>query len=212
MGSPSTCAQARPVLPPLRPPPPLAPLAPLQEVEKLQWSIIWGADTLMVLSTGANIHDTREWIMRNAPIPVGTVPIYQALEKAGGVVERITWELFRETLVEQAEQVGRGPSGCAEEGAGGGADGDHLRPGAGTRHTPPTHSPPCNGLVALQLHSQHGLCAAPPSPHQPHLSPFPPLGPPSPPPSSRQRPSPRCCSRAWTTSRSTRACCCATSR
>ncbi len=80
-------------------------------MEKLQWSTIWGADTLMDLSTGANIHETREWIMRNAPIPVGTVPIYQALEKAGGVVENITWELFRETLIEQAEQVGRAEAG-----------------------------------------------------------------------------------------------------
>ncbi|KAK9800197.1 hypothetical protein WJX73_007809 [Symbiochloris irregularis] len=75
-----------------------------EEVEKLQWSTMWGADTLMDLSTGANIHETREWIMRNAPIPVGTVPIYQTLEKAGGVVENITWELFRQTLLEQAEQ------------------------------------------------------------------------------------------------------------
>lgn len=75
-----------------------------EEVEKLQWSTIWGADTIMDLSTGANIHETREWIMRNSPVPVGTVPIYQCLEKAGGIVENITWELFRETLMEQAEQ------------------------------------------------------------------------------------------------------------
>eukprot|EP00877_Chromochloris_zofingiensis_P007034 jgi/Chrzof1/2584/Cz11g21070.t1 len=75
-----------------------------EEVEKLQWSTIWGADTIMDLSTGANIHDTREWVMRNSPVPVGTVPIYQCLEKAGGIVENITWELFRETLLEQAEQ------------------------------------------------------------------------------------------------------------
>lgn len=75
-----------------------------EEVEKLQWSVIWGADTAMDLSTGANIHETREWVMRNAPVPVGTVPIYQALEKADGIVENITWELFRETLIEQAEQ------------------------------------------------------------------------------------------------------------
>jgi phosphomethylpyrimidine synthase len=75
-----------------------------EEVEKLQWSTIWGADTVMDLSTGHNIHDTREWIMRNSPVPVGTVPMYQCLEKAGGVVENITWELFRETLIEQAEQ------------------------------------------------------------------------------------------------------------
>lgn len=75
-----------------------------EEVEKLQWSCIWGADTVMDLSTGHNIHDTREWVMRNSPVPVGTVPIYQCLEKAGGLVENITWELFRETLIEQAEQ------------------------------------------------------------------------------------------------------------
>ncbi|GMH36895.1 hypothetical protein BSKO_04768 [Bryopsis sp. KO-2023] len=75
-----------------------------EEVEKLQWATIWGADTMMDLSTGHNIHETREWIMRNSPVPVGTVPIYQCLEKAGGVVENITWELFRETLMEQAEQ------------------------------------------------------------------------------------------------------------
>ncbi|EIE20848.1 hydroxymethylpyrimidine phosphate synthase [Coccomyxa subellipsoidea C-169] len=75
-----------------------------EEVEKLQWSTIWGADTAMDLSTGNNIHETREWVMRNSPVPVGTVPIYQCLEKAGGIVENITWELFRETLIEQAEQ------------------------------------------------------------------------------------------------------------
>jgi len=75
-----------------------------EEVEKLQWASMWGADTLMDLSTGKNIHETREWIMRNSAIPVGTVPIYQALEKAGGDPMKITWELFRETLIEQAEQ------------------------------------------------------------------------------------------------------------
>ena len=75
-----------------------------EEVEKLQWSTMWGADTVMDLSTGDNIHETREWIMRNSPVPVGTVPIYQCLEKANGDVAGITWELFRETLLEQAEQ------------------------------------------------------------------------------------------------------------
>ena len=75
-----------------------------EEVEKLQWSTMWGADTLMDLSTGKHIHQTREWIVRNSPIPVGTVPIYQALEKVGGVAEDLTWEVFRETLMEQAEQ------------------------------------------------------------------------------------------------------------
>jgi len=75
-----------------------------EEVEKLQWSTLWGADTLMDLSTGKHIHETREWILRNSPIPVGTVPIYQALEKVDGIAENLTWEVFRETLMEQAEQ------------------------------------------------------------------------------------------------------------
>ena len=75
-----------------------------EEVEKLQWSMLWGADTLMDLSTGKHIHQTREWIMRNSPIPVGTVPIYQALEKVDGIAEDLNWEAFRETLIEQAEQ------------------------------------------------------------------------------------------------------------
>ena len=75
-----------------------------EEVEKLQWSTLWGADTLMDLSTGKHIHETREWIMRNSPIPVGTVPIYQALEKVNGIAEDLNWEVFRQTLIEQAEQ------------------------------------------------------------------------------------------------------------
>jgi phosphomethylpyrimidine synthase len=75
-----------------------------EEVEKLVWSIRWGGDTVMDLSTGKNIHETREWIIRNSPVPIGTVPIYQALEKVGGVAEDLTWELFRDTLIEQAEQ------------------------------------------------------------------------------------------------------------
>merc|ERR1719401_2029512 len=75
-----------------------------EEVEKLQWSALWGADTLMDLSTGKHIHETREWIVRNSPLPVGTVPIYQALEKVDGIAENLTWEIFRETLIEQAEQ------------------------------------------------------------------------------------------------------------
>ncbi|WP_227340320.1 phosphomethylpyrimidine synthase ThiC [Sphingopyxis sp. P8] len=74
------------------------------EVDKMVWSIRWGADTVMDLSTGRNIHDTREWIIRNSPVPIGTVPIYQALEKVGGVAEELTWEIFRDTLIEQAEQ------------------------------------------------------------------------------------------------------------
>jgi phosphomethylpyrimidine synthase len=75
-----------------------------EEVEKMTWSTRWGADTVMDLSTGKNIHETREWILRNSPVPIGTVPIYQALEKVGGVAEDLTWELYRDTLVEQAEQ------------------------------------------------------------------------------------------------------------
>ncbi|MCZ0752177.1 phosphomethylpyrimidine synthase ThiC [Aeromonas enteropelogenes] len=75
-----------------------------EEVEKLVWSTRWGADTVMDLSTGRYIHETREWILRNSPVPIGTVPIYQALEKTGGIAEDLTWELFRDTLLEQAEQ------------------------------------------------------------------------------------------------------------
>ncbi len=75
-----------------------------EEVEKMTWATRWGADTVMDLSTGANIHETREWILRNSPVPIGTVPIYQALEKVGGKAEELTWDLFRDTLIEQAEQ------------------------------------------------------------------------------------------------------------
>jgi phosphomethylpyrimidine synthase len=75
-----------------------------EEVEKLIWAIRWGADTVMDLSTGKNIHETREWILRNSPVPIGTVPIYQALEKVGGKAEDLTWEIYRDTLIEQAEQ------------------------------------------------------------------------------------------------------------
>ena len=75
-----------------------------EEVEKMIWSIRWGADTVMDLSTGKNIHETREWIIRNSPVPIGTVPIYQALEKVGGKAEDLTWEIYRDTLIEQAEQ------------------------------------------------------------------------------------------------------------
>ncbi|MFU1479141.1 phosphomethylpyrimidine synthase ThiC [Roseovarius sp. C7] len=75
-----------------------------EEVDKLVWSIRWGADTVMDLSTGRNIHNTREWIVRNSPVPIGTVPIYQALEKVNGIAEDLTWEVFRDTLIEQAEQ------------------------------------------------------------------------------------------------------------
>ncbi len=75
-----------------------------EEVEKLVWSTRWGADTVMDLSTGRYIHETREWILRNSPVPIGTVPIYQALEKVNGIAENLTWEAFRDTLLEQAEQ------------------------------------------------------------------------------------------------------------
>ena len=75
-----------------------------EEIEKMTWAIRWGGDTVMDLSTGKNIHETREWIIRNSPVPIGTVPIYQALEKVNGKAEELTWELFRDTLIEQAEQ------------------------------------------------------------------------------------------------------------
>ncbi|MDZ7780723.1 MAG: phosphomethylpyrimidine synthase ThiC [Gemmatimonadota bacterium] len=75
-----------------------------EEVEKLRWATLWGADTVMDLSTGKNIHETREWLLRNSPVPIGTVPIYQALEKVGGVPEDLTWEIYRDTIIEQCEQ------------------------------------------------------------------------------------------------------------
>lgn len=75
-----------------------------EEVAKMTWATRWGADTIMDLSTGKNIHETREWIIRNSPVPIGTVPIYQALEKVDGVAENLTWEIFKDTLIEQAEQ------------------------------------------------------------------------------------------------------------
>src|SRR5258708_33543839 len=77
-----------------------------EEVDKLVWATRWGADTVMDLSTGRNIHTIREWIVRNSPVPIGTVPIYQALEKVGGQAEELTWEIFSDTLIEQAEQGG----------------------------------------------------------------------------------------------------------
>jgi phosphomethylpyrimidine synthase len=78
--------------------------SPTQEVDKMIWAAYWGADTIMDLSTGTNIHEIREWILRNSPVPIGTVPIYQALEKVGGRVEELSWDLMRDTLIEQAEQ------------------------------------------------------------------------------------------------------------
>ncbi len=75
-----------------------------EEVEKMVWATRWGADTVMDLSTGRNIHNIREWIIRNSPVPIGTVPLYQALEKVEGIAENLTWEVYRDTLIEQAEQ------------------------------------------------------------------------------------------------------------
>ena len=75
-----------------------------EEVEKMVWAIRWGADTVMDLSTGRNIHNTREWIIRNSPVPIGTVPIYQALEKCDGDPVKLDWEFYRDTLIEQCEQ------------------------------------------------------------------------------------------------------------
>lgn len=75
-----------------------------EEIEKAVWAIRWGTDTVMDLSTGRNIHETREWIVRNSPVPIGTVPLYQALEKVKGVASDLTWEIYRDTLIEQAEQ------------------------------------------------------------------------------------------------------------
>ena len=80
------------------------PSSVADEVDKMVWAIRWGADTVMDLSTGRNIHNIRDWIIRNSPVPIGTVPIYQALEKVNGVAEDLTWEVFRDTLIEQAEQ------------------------------------------------------------------------------------------------------------
>ena len=74
------------------------------EVEKMVWATRWGADTVMDLSTGKNIHDTREWILRNSPVPIGTVPLYQALEKVKGDPQKLSWQIFKETLIEQAQQ------------------------------------------------------------------------------------------------------------
>ena len=75
-----------------------------EEVDKLQWATTWGADTVMDLSTGDDIHTTREWLIRNAPVPIGTVPIYQALEKVNGEANALTWEIYRDTVIEQCEQ------------------------------------------------------------------------------------------------------------
>ena len=83
----------------------IQPLAQiLKRVEKSVWSCRWGGDTLMDLSTGKHIHETREWIIRNCPVPMGTVPIYQALEKVDGIAEKLNWEVYKDTLIEQCEQ------------------------------------------------------------------------------------------------------------
>ncbi|NEE36222.1 phosphomethylpyrimidine synthase ThiC, partial [Streptomyces sp. SID7982] len=75
-----------------------------EEVDKMTWATQWGADTVMDLSTGRNIHTTREWVLRNSPVPIGTVPLYQALEKVDGRAEELTWEIYKDTVIEQAEQ------------------------------------------------------------------------------------------------------------
>lgn len=75
-----------------------------EEVEKMTWATRWGADTVMDLSTGRNIHTTREWVLRNSPVPIGTVPLYQALEKVDGKAEELSWEIYKDTVIEQAEQ------------------------------------------------------------------------------------------------------------
>lgn len=75
-----------------------------EEVDKMTWATKWGADTVMDLSTGRNIHTTREWVLRNSPVPIGTVPLYQALEKVDGRAEELTWEIYKDTVIEQAEQ------------------------------------------------------------------------------------------------------------
>ena len=75
-----------------------------EEVDKMTWATRWGADTVMDLSTGRNIHTTREWVLRNSPVPIGTVPLYQALEKVDGRAEELTWEIYKDTVIEQAEQ------------------------------------------------------------------------------------------------------------
>lgn len=103
-----------------------------EEVEKMRWSIKWGTDTVMDLSTGKNIHETREWILRNSPVPIGTVPIYQALEKVGGRAEDLTWEVFAATLIEQAEQ---------------GVDYFTIHAGVRLRHVPLTAGRTC-GIVS----------------------------------------------------------------
>lgn len=103
-----------------------------EEVDKMVWAIRWGADTVMDLSTGTDIHDTREWILRNSPVPIGTVPLYQALEKVNGRAEALTWEVFRDTLIEQAEQgvdyftIHAGLAPCAYSPYGATGDGNRV--------------------------------------------------------------------------------------
>jgi len=101
-----------------------------EEVEKAVWATRWGADTVMDLSTGKHIHETREWIIRNSPVPIGTVPLYQALEKVNGRVESLTWEIYRDTLIEQAEQ---------------GVDYFTIHAGLRKQHIPLTPRPPRSG-------------------------------------------------------------------
>jgi phosphomethylpyrimidine synthase len=115
-----------------------------EEVEKLVWTR-WGADTVMDLSTGRYIHETREWILRNSPVPIGTVPIYQALEKVNGIAEDLTWEAFRDTLLEQAEQGGLLHHPCGRAAA--------LR--ADDRQAPDRHRLPRRSIMAKWCLSHH---------------------------------------------------------
>ena len=118
-----------------------------EEVEKLVWAIRWGADNVMDLSTGRNIHTTRDWIVRNSPVPIGTVPIYQALEKVGGVAEDLTWEIYRDTLIEQAEQ---------------GVDYFTIHAGRAPALHPPDGQPPHRHRLARRLDHGQVVHRAPP--------------------------------------------------
>ena len=127
-----------------------------EEVDKLVWAIRWGGDTVMDLSTGKNIHTIREWIIRNSPVPIGTVPIYQALEKVGGKAEDLTWELFRDTLIEQCEQ---------------GVDYFTIHAGVRLAYIPLTASAGHRHRLARRL--DHGEMVPRPSPGELPLHPFP---------------------------------------
>ena len=120
-----------------------------EEVEKMTWSTRWGGDTIMDLSTGRNIHETREWIIRNSPVPVGSVPIYQALEKVDGKAEDLTWEIFRDTLIEQAEQ---------------GVDYFTIHAGVRLQYVPLTANRVTGNRLPGRLH--HGQVVSRPSPRE----------------------------------------------